>query len=354
MSICAECGNELEQGSQFCGSCGAKVPPAEAGAGVGAGGSAAGALAGASGASPGALAGAAPGLASWACPHCASQNTQDALFCYACGSARPPGAGPAGVWGASAPPPAVRTPGPPLGVPAGGGAPPPPRSAWVRWLLLALFLCAIIAVGALVAVLVFDVGRSGGQEGSTVPDMTSPPTTDDSLSPSPSTEPSAGGVAVARDLTGACSLTASSNLPAAGNSYDPWNLVDGSMTTCWAEDAAGYGIGEVVTFSFDETMVLTRLRVIPGYAKQADGWDRWWSNGRLRRVKLSFSDGSTEWLDFADRKGWQEFDLGERRTDSVEMTIVQVYPAEPGPHSAEDTSVSEVELTGWSETDEIQ
>jgi hypothetical protein len=110
----------------------------------------------------------------------------------------------------------------------------------------------------------------------------------------------------------------------------------------------------VVTFSFDETMVLTRMRVMPGYAKQADGWDRWWSNGRLRRVELSFSDGSTQRLDFADRKDWQEFDLGEKRTDLVEMTIVQVYQAEPGSHSAEDTSVSEAEFTGWSETDELQ
>lgn len=36
------------------------------------------------------------------------------------------------------------------------------------------------------------------------------------------------------------------------------------------------------------------------------------------------------------------------------MTIVQVYQAEPGSHSAEDTSVSEAEFTGWSETDELQ
>jgi hypothetical protein len=218
---------------------------------------------------------------------------------------------------------------------------------------VALAVCATVAVGVAIAVLVFDVGGGSGQEGPPAAEVTPPTTTQES--PSPSTEPPTGGVAVARDLTGACSVTASSNLPGeAGNSYGPWNLVDGSKTTCWAEDAAGYGIGEVVTFSFDETMVLTRMRVMPGYAKQADGWDRWWSNGRLRRVKLSFSDGSTQRLDFADRKGWQEFDLGEKRTDLVEMTIVQVYQAEPGSHSAEDTSVSEAEFTGWSETDELQ
>jgi hypothetical protein len=84
---------------------------------------------------------------------------------------------------------------------------------------VALAVCATVAVGVAIAVLVFDVGGGSGRDDPPVAEVT-PPTTQES--PSPSTEPPTEGVAVARDLTGACSVTASSTLPGeAGNSYGP-------------------------------------------------------------------------------------------------------------------------------------
>ena len=102
-------------------------------------------------------------------------------------------------------------------------------------------------------------------------------------------------------------------------------------------------------FDFDVPVVLTAIDVMPGYSKYADGWDRWWSNGRLHRVQLTFSDGLTQTVSFADKEGWRSIQLPQIRTRWVRMTIVRAYPAEPGPHAATDTSVSEVKFTGYAE-----
>ena len=141
---------------------------------------------------------------------------------------------------------------------------------------------------------------------------------------------------------------ASSNLPYDdGNAYVANNLVDGDKTTAWAENVDGDGVGESIQFRFSEPMVLKAMKLISGYDKDVDGWDRWVTNGRLRTFGLSFPDGVTKSFDLGDRRSWQVLPLGEKKTRTVRMTITGVYHAEPSIHHAHDTSVSEVRFTGW-------
>jgi len=136
-----------------------------------------------------------------------------------------------------------------------------------------------------------------------------------------------------------------------GINYVAWNLLDNNMESCWAEGAdGGYGIGEKVFFKFSERMTLTRMEVMPGYKKYdaGEGIDRWYANGRLRSITITFADGSRETYPFSDSKTWQSCDFGEKTGTTLEFTIDSVYTAETGTdHDAEDTSVSEVRFYGW-------
>jgi hypothetical protein len=152
------------------------------------------------------------------------------------------------------------------------------------------------------------------------------------------------------------SARASSNLAQnQGITYVAWNLLDGSMETCWAEGVEGYGIGETVYFKFSEWMTLTRMDVMPGYKKYGDGVDRWYSNGRLREITVTFADGFQESYPFSDNKEWQSCDLGERTGSTLEFTIDSVYYADSGTdRDADDTSVSEVRFYGWPASESAQ
>jgi hypothetical protein len=90
-----------------------------------------------------------------------------------------------------------------------------------------------------------------------------------------------------------------------GTAYHPDHTLDGVLATSWQEGAPGDGLGQSLTFRFSEPVVLTTMRVVPGYQK-VSGWDRWGANGRLATVTLTFSDGSTDSWDFLDQKGRQE------------------------------------------------
>ncbi|GEM_PF-6383722 len=381
MLSCPSCAREVADGAVFCGYCGAAMGGPAPGAGETA-------------------ADTQPAPSYWICPRCSVENTADAHFCYSCGASTPEPAASAVVmpspftnaarWrcttcgelndrgtrfcyycgvpaaaAASASPtstPGVSTGGPRLapapGVRSGGqGSPiaagPPPRSggSWGRWLVLVAAIIAVAAVGgAIVFVMLHDSGGGTGVVGEKTPavtDTTPPPTAPETSTESPS--------ASAKDVTYLATARASSSLdPEGGNDYYPANLLDGLTGTCWAEGVKhGYGEGEWIRFDFDETMVLTRMRVMPGYGKGVDnhGVDRWLSNGRLASVELRFSDGSTDQFTFADvrRIGWQTIDLDHRHAKWLQVIIQSVYPHTSGwgDHAAHDTSVSEVQLYGY-------
>jgi hypothetical protein len=150
------------------------------------------------------------------------------------------------------------------------------------------------------------------------------------------------------DLSPLATLAASSTLETQGSvDYSVANLVDGDPATCWAEGVEGYGLGEHVQFDFPSPVTVTQISIIPGYDKNVDGWDRWFSNGRVRTFDLSFSDGATESYSVSDSRDLKTITLSTPHTVTwVRFTITGVFSAEEGPKQAEDTSVSELLLLG--------
>ena len=222
--------------------------------------------------------------------------------------------------------------------------------------MLVAALVAALAVGGAVA---FVVLGNGGDGPTPTPVPTTTVVVTQAPTPTPtSSQPPTPPPPTASNITWAAyGASASSALDAGGGaSYGADNLLDGSTKTCWSEGVGGYGEGEYVDIEFSETVVLTRFELVPGYLKydSQEGVDRWWSNGRLAELELSFSDGTSESFTLDDRKGWHTFQLDEPHTDQVRMTIVDAFPHtdEWGDHAADDTSVSEVRFYGWPESEE--
>jgi hypothetical protein len=157
----------------------------------------------------------------------------------------------------------------------------------------------------------------------------------------------------AKNLSGMATINATSIMApdAPGVSYATSNLVDEIPETCWAEGAAGYGIGEKVIYNFPREVEVTKIYCIPGFLRMGDdGQDRWLQNGRLKTVQISSDDGTQTTLTFTDEKKWQEIILANPvKTRNVAITIVDVYPGQSGPNwtAAEDTSVSELHIWGY-------
>ncbi|NPV60815.1 MAG: hypothetical protein HPY75_14290, partial [Actinobacteria bacterium] len=157
----------------------------------------------------------------------------------------------------------------------------------------------------------------------------------------------------AENLYGIATINATSILApdAPGVSYSTSNLVDENPETCWAEGVPGYGIGEMIVYTFPHEIEVTKIYCIPGLLKVGDrGQDRWLQNGRLKTVKISFDDGTQTTFTFTDEKKWQEITLDRpHKTLNVTFTIVDVYPGRSGPNwtAAEDTSVSELHVWGY-------
>lgn len=329
--ICSSCHSENLVGDAFCQTCGVPravaAPPASSPHSV---------VAPSAAPQAGVAldSGTGPVPAGLICTSCGASNESDASFCYACGVplvAKTAGHTSQPNW--SAPSPASAT----------------SRSA--RWILIAAILIAVVA--AVVIGVVLLSGRSGGDGGgdasaqsATTLDGTSSDSSGDTTGPTTTTSAPSEGNATGY-VTSVRSRTCLKS--DAGNSYYAANLTDGVNRTCWAEGVSGFGIGESVRFKFSPRMTLTRMEVIPGYDKYSSGWDRWYSNGRLRKITVTFADGSQESFRFADDNRWQACDFSSPKTgSSLEFTIEDVYyPDRDNPHYAEDTSVSEVRFYGW-------
>ena len=306
--FCTSCGKEVEPGKTFCTNCGATLSagPAEP----------------------------------------ADQTTEPTLVVAAQQpvlSAQQPVAPPQA---AALVRPAEPTPGQGPAVSAAG--PPPPRRRYGLYAFIA-GLVLVICAGAGVAtyLLLRDDGAASSATPTTAEATTIIIGVDVTAGPGATAGP--GGVLELVDLsTRATGIDASSVLESQGEvDYEVQNLLDKKPATCWAEGVAGYGVGEYVEFTWAAPVDIYQVRIVPGYDKTADGWDRWTSNGRVRTFELVFSDGTTEWFAVSDSRAMQSLDLTTTHTvTSVRFVITGVFEALPGPHKAEDTSVSELHLWG--------
>lgn len=149
---------------------------------------------------------------------------------------------------------------------------------------------------------------------------------------------------LAADAAASASSTAPDSVDAAGKpiSYAAGNLTDGDRQTAWR--VAGAGRGETITLTLPSTVHLTRVGLIPGYAKvdPSNDVDRFPENRRVREVRWRFDDGTTVDQRFADTPDMQETEV-DATTRSV---TIEVLGSRPGTPDHDYLPISEVSLVG--------
>ena len=247
---------------------------------------------------------------------------------------------------------------------------------YLRWILIGL-VAVIVVAGGITAYLMLRDG-SGREEtattatskvtattnsgGGTATSIAGAPTTgatgpgvndgggtpDTTTSTEAETTTTQTTLVAAVDLSSTATLKASSTLKTSGStSYAVGNLIDGDPGTCWAEGAAGYGLGQWVEFRFASPVTITRIQVLIGYDKKTDDYDRWLANGRLHSFTLEFSDGSRGKFNVKDLRTLQTIKLASpHKATWMRLTITAAYPATESKNKAEDTSIGELHVLG--------
>lgn len=158
-----------------------------------------------------------------------------------------------------------------------------------------------------------------------------------------------------KDLT----VTASSFLPASGNcSYSPDNLIDGDLSTVWAENASGYD-GEWIELLLDKPMAAMFVGIVCGYTKDQTTYT---TNGRPRTVTVEMysEDDVYSRTSTLEDIPWEEVEKGflsplvqhvynsGNGIDDVYRIRLRFDDAYPG-DTYDDLCVSELYVGGWRE-----
>lgn len=116
-------------------------------------------------------------------------------------------------------------------------------------------------------------------------------------------------------------------------------VADSSYLSAWQEKASGPGVGESLSFAFDQTRTIQELRIIPGHALSLDNFQNY---SRPQELKLNFSDGTSQTAVLADEMKMQYITLSRPvKTDRVEMILNSIYA---GKFMPDDTFITEVEF----------
>lgn len=124
-------------------------------------------------------------------------------------------------------------------------------------------------------------------------------------------------------------VTASSSLASQGKfSYTPDKMIDNDSTTAWLEAAKDSGINEWVQFSADTEQTVSGITIFNGYQKNDSTYT---NNGRLKKINISFSDGSNLIYDLPNQSYIEslsginiKFET-PIKTTSLRISILDVY-----------------------------
>jgi len=121
-----------------------------------------------------------------------------------------------------------------------------------------------------------------------------------------------------------------------GNTYGLTNLFDGNYNTAWVEGAPGNGEGQQVSISFENTVSITQIVVVNGYAKSAKSFG---DNARIENLTMRSSANVSGDIRLQDNTTEQIFDVtGLENVDWITFSIGSVYPGAKWP----DTALSEI------------
>ncbi|KAA1428974.1 zinc ribbon domain-containing protein [Nocardioides antri] len=220
----------------------------------------------------------------------------------------------------------VATP-PPAAARSGGGR---GRRSLLPWLLALLAILLIAVTGGLL--LLLGPSEDDGQEGVDGGRDDGPAGAVDELDPADVTVPGIAPPSVDED----------------GNpvTYTAANLLDADPRTCWR--MPGDGTGSVVTFTFDETVTVTEVGLVNGYAKTDPPHDWYAGNRRITEVAWVFDDGSEVIQDLAEEPSLQRVPVNAIKTQEIELRILEVTEPGDGPDSRDYTAISDVVVSGSS------
>lgn len=125
--------------------------------------------------------------------------------------------------------------------------------------------------------------------------------------------------------------------------YLPFHAFDGRNDTTWAEGSAGDGVGEWLQIDFARPSAIAGFDINNGYWRIPK---RIAQNGRVKTMRVTFSDGSSEvvnlrdpadaqWIDYYAQRQWptEELPTGQtvffaspHTTSSLRFTVESVYP----------------------------
>lgn len=139
-------------------------------------------------------------------------------------------------------------------------------------------------------------------------------------------------------MSGIVSISATSWLsePSLDLYHTPERTVDGDLSTAWVEGVDGHGIGELISFEFDQVYCVSGMKINAGYQKTAELYAM---NNRPAMLTVTFSDGTEQIVQLQDINGIQDVPFYiPVETKSVSLAISSVY----GGTMYEDTVISEI------------
>jgi hypothetical protein len=214
----------------------------------------------------------------------------------------------------------------------GGAAKPPKRrGSWIVGVLLALLVIALaVAAGSFVYRTVKSAPPSGTTTTATTTAGQGATSTTELVGqvpiPTVSTETTTGETTTGNRLDPSEVLASSSLAPTSTHTYGAHNLLDGKLATAWNENAPGDGEGEWVRFGFAGIVSIARIDVANGYQSDPTTYA---NNPRVKELRLTFSDGSSQRVTLQDKTGYQTIELTKpKKIEWFRLTIVSTFPGD--------------------------
>lgn len=222
-----------------------------------------------------------------------------------------------------------------------------------RWAAIATILALLLGAAALLRDIVdfkFIMGNADAKAATIIVAAATPTTFKTIIvlptaAPAPTDAPAPSATPQPRNLSSHATASASSTLPpedilGQGHVvYEPALALDGNPATSWVEGVSGPGIGERLTLSFTNTIVVSGIRLDIGFDRDAAIFG---ANNRVRRARIVFDNGEEE-IQFDDRQGLQSINVKQRSTRSITIVIDDVYTGS----RFDDTPIAEVEVWGY-------
>ena len=158
-----------------------------------------------------------------------------------------------------------------------------------------------------------------------------PPQQQEKSTPRSQQQTSAVSRAFIETVTASSALQSQKNSQGRRYTYVAENVLDGDSNTAWVEGVSGHGIHEWLLVNFTRPVRIKTVSLVGEYKGK--------KNNRIKTIRLSFSDGSSQIALLNDSPAFQSISLVPTRvTEWVKFEIVDVYLGT----RFEDSPISEV------------